>query len=97
MNPSMQDVEDARIHLKKVNEWLNYLDENGLGKPEKYIADQVITFDAGHRIGIIWIEREECCSCHQRTQCVVVDQSEGEYLQGIICFECINLLRRATL
>lgn len=97
MNPA-ESVEQAREHLKKVNYWLSYLDANELSKPEKYIADQVISFEACYgRIGIIWIGKDECLSCKTVKQCLIVDQSEGEYNQGVICFDCINILRRAHL
>ena len=99
MNSSpLKDVEDARTHIKKVNEWLDYLKDNGLKYPEKYIADQVISFETGYgRIGIIWIGKEDCVSCKTVKQCLIVDQSEGEYLQGVICFDCINILRKANI
>lgn len=98
MNPSMKDVEEARQSIKKVNEWLGYLEDNGLKKPEQYIEDQVITFNAEYgRIGIIWVGKQECTSCKLSKPSVVVDQSEGEYMQAVICFDCINLLRRANL
>lgn len=90
MNPTK---EEAVLRIESMNDWLMHLDT----KPEKFIKDQVISFDAEYgRIGLIWIGRNECVGCHVKKQCLVVDQSEGEYTQATICFECLDILRRAT-
>lgn len=91
MNPAQ---EDARLKVRKINEWLA---EESV-KPEQYIADEVISFDAEYgRIGLIWIGKQDCVACHIKKQCLVVDQSEGEYTQATICFECVDILRKANL
>jgi hypothetical protein len=84
---------EAKQKLIQINQWC----ENDFNKPEMFVADSTITFDANYgRIGIIWIGKETCIGCGIKKQCLIIDQSEGEYTQCTVCFDCLNILKEAT-
>lgn len=93
-----RDRFEIKQKIREINkEVAGYLQENGLTKPNllKPIDDETLAFEGGYgRIGIIWIDRQMCVCCKNRKECLVVDQSEGEYNQASVCFDCIDLLRK---
>mgnify|MGYP003334593864 CR=1 FL=1 len=43
-----------------------------------------------HRKIVVAINKEECKVCHKLTDCLDVDDSEGEYAGLIVCKPCID-------
>lgn len=90
---------ENKLKIRQINSQFDWIKEEGLSKPymPRPISDETLAFEGGYgRIGIIWIDYQTCICCKDKKQCLIVDQSEGEYHQASICFECIDLLRRVN-
>ena len=57
------------------------------------MADSIVIgiFNGGYdRKGKVIVTHAACCICDEAKECIGIDNSEGEYRYGYICFDCID-------
>lgn len=67
------------------------LDELTVEQKQLLANNNIYLYDGGYEnIGVIRGKNSICKMCEEKKFCLTIDSSEGEYIEGAICKDCIE-------